>query len=230
MNNRVLLVEDDSSLSEVIFDYLEMNNFEVDLCQDGKEAWKAFNNNKYNICVIDVMLPRLDGFSLAEKIRKEDKYIPIIFMTAKSMQEDKIKGLKIGADDYLTKPFDPEELVLRIKAILKRSNLAKDSFETLEEIVDIGPYKFNTATFELNKKDKSLKLTPKEGKLLCMLYKKKSGVLNRTEALKEIWHKNDRASSRSMDVYILKLRNHFEEDNDVEIQNYHGKGFKLVVS
>jgi DNA-binding response OmpR family regulator len=228
---KILLVEDDSNFSYVISDFLKMEGFDVTKTYDGKEALQTFNKKSFDICVIDIMLPKMDGFKLAEKIKKEDEFMPIIFMTAKSMSDDKIRGLKIGADDYITKPFEPEELSLRIKTVMKRYLLfEKPDFDELKEIEEIGNYKFNTKTFELKIGESSQKLTPKEGKLLALLLLHKDDMLNRNEALRNIWHKVDAPASRSMDVYILKLRNYLDKDSRVNISNYHGKGFKLDVA
>lgn len=231
MNNdiRILLVEDDQNLSFVVKDFLGMNGYEVDIAEDGKDGLALFENKAYDLFILDVMLPRMDGFKLAEKIRKKDERTPIIFLTAKSLQEDKNRGLQAGADDYITKPFDTQELILRIRAILKRSlREAGDPLqEKIEKSVEFGIYTFNTAELILTSKDSVIKLTPKEGKLLSLLYQHKNDILTRNEALKSIWGESTKTNGRSMDVYITRLRKYLATDDNVNIENLHGKGFKL---
>jgi DNA-binding response OmpR family regulator len=225
----ILLVEDDDNLSFVVKDFLEMNGYTVDIAEDGKEGLSMFENKAYDLFVLDVMLPKMDGFKLAERIRKKDERTPIIFLTAKSMQEDKNRGLQSGADDYITKPFDTQELILRIRAILKRSlREAGDPLQQkIAKTVEMGKYTYNTSEMVLSFEGEDIKLTPKEGKLLTLLYQHKNDILSRNEALKSIWGESTKTNGRSMDVYITRLRKYIAKDDSVKIENLHGKGFKL---
>ncbi len=224
----ILLVEDDPNFGSVLRDYLMLNDFDVTLAKDGLEGFVMFKNNEYDICILDVMMPRKDGFSLAEDIRKTNTQIPIIFLTAKTMKEDVLRGYQAGADDYLTKPFDSEVLLLKIKAIFQR----KDK-EVLKEEED---YDFTIGSFQLNSKLRQLtfkngepqKLSPKENKLLKMLVQHKNDLMPRELALTKIWRDDNYFTSRSMDVYIAKLRKYLSVDDKVEIINIHGEGFRLV--
>lgn len=226
---RILLVEDDENLSFVVKDFLEMNGYAVDIAPDGKQGLVLFETVSYDLFILDVMLPKMDGFKLAEKIKKKDERTPIIFLTARSMQEDKNRGLQSGADDYITKPFDTQELILRIRAILKRS--LREAGDPLQQkiarTVKVGQYSFNTSEMKLSNNNEEIKLTPKEGKLLVLLYQHKNEILNRDEALKSIWGESTKTNGRSMDVYITRLRKYLAKDESVKIENLHGKGFKL---
>ena len=225
---RILLVEDDPNFGSVLKDYLNLNDFEVTLAKDGLEGFVMFKNNEYDLCILDVMMPRKDGFSLAEDIRKANKQIPIIFLTAKTMKEDVLKGYQVGADDYLTKPFDSEVLLYKVKAIFKR----KEKEQKPEE----EEFNFNVGNFHLNSKLRQLtfkdeepqKLSPKENKLLKMLVQHKNDLMPRELALTKIWRDDNYFTSRSMDVYIAKLRKYLSKDDSVEIINIHGEGFRLV--
>lgn len=226
---KILLTEDDENLGMILKEFLEIKGFEVIHALDGFDGFEKFKSDKFNICILDVMMPRKDGFTLAKEIRAIDEFTPIIFLTAKSMQHDRIEGFKIGADDYITKPFSTEELLLRINAILKRiNNSSKPEFVSNETLFDIGQYRFDYERRILSLKGKELKLTSKEADLLRLLCLHKNSVLERTTALKQIWKTDSYFAGRSMDVYIVKLRHYLEEDKKIEIVNIHGTGFKMI--
>jgi DNA-binding response OmpR family regulator len=222
---KILLVEDDLNLGFVIQDALKMNHFKVTLAKDGKEGLKVFSENDFDICIFDVMLPKKDGFSLAEDVRKLNAQIPIIFLTAKSQTEDKIKGFKLGADDYITKPFNMDELVLRMEAILKRSNggiSAESQFN-----FSIGSYSFDAANYILFRGNNSKTLTKKEADILKILCEQKGKVVERELILNMVWGDDSYFNGRSLDVFITKLRKYLIEDASVTIKNIHGVGFSL---
>lgn len=224
----ILLVEDDPNFGSVLRDYLSLNDFDVTLAKDGLEGFVMFKNNEYDLCVLDVMMPRKDGFSLAEDIRKTNTQIPIIFLTAKTMKEDILKGYQAGADDYLTKPFDSEVLLYKIKAISQRK---EKEFSKEEEDYDftIGSFRLNSKLRQLTfKNEPPQKLSPKENKLLKMLVQHKNDLMPRELALTKIWRDDNYFTSRSMDVYIAKLRKYLSKDDKVEIVNIHGEGFRLL--
>ncbi len=221
---RILLVEDDINLGFVIQDNLKIAGYHVHLATDGKQGLKAFNEEKYDLGLFDVMLPKKDGFSLAEDIRRLNQTMPIIFLTAKSMVEDKIKGFKVGADDYVTKPFSIEELSLRIEAILKRSSGNKIADY---ENYSIGSYTFDISTYELQHKDLTKKLTKKEAEILKLLCQHPEKVIEREVILNLVWGDDSYFNGRSLDVFITKLRKYLKEDPSVKITNVHGIGFKL---
>ncbi len=223
---RILLVEDDTNLGQILQEYLEVKGFDTTLCRDGLEAWQTFQQDVFDFCILDVMMPKMDGFSLAEKIRRKDQEIPFIFLTAKSLKEDTITGLKIGADDYLTKPFRMEELLLRIQAILRRIGTPEDGITQTQ--FSIGQYSFDFDRQKLEHAGGEQKLTSKEAELLRMLCAHKNRVMDRSLALKKIWRDDSYFNARSMDVYITKLRKYLKGDENVQIVNVHGKGFKLV--
>ena len=223
---RILLVEDDVNLGTILSEFLSMKNFKVDLCKDGEEGYTSYSNNNYDLCLLDVMMPKKDGFTLAKEIRQTNKNIPIIFLTAKSMQNDKIEGLKLGADDYITKPFSTEELLLRIHAILKRSASINDFVKTMNYM--IGKYTFDYQKKELKLKRSIQTLTYKEAELLKLLCENKNNILRRDLALTKIWNEETYFTARSMDVYITKLRNYLKSDRSIQIENVHGVGFKLI--
>ena len=226
--NHILLVEDDPNFGSVLRDYLILNDFEVTLAKDGVEGLVLFKNNDYDLCVLDVMMPRKDGFSLAEDIRKKDKQVPIIFLTAKTLKEDVLRGYQVGADDYLTKPFDSEVLLYKIKAILQRNDNDNVKEEEENDFV-IGDFQVNTKLRQLTYKNQvTQKLSPKENKLLKMLIQNKNDLMPREMALTKIWRDDNYFTSRSMDVYIAKLRKYLSLDEKVEIINIHGEGFRLV--
>jgi len=225
---RILLAEDDINLSTVLRDYLEMLDYEVTLCSNGEEGMKAFRSGTYNLCLLDVMMPVKDGFTMAEEIRRSDERVPVIFITAKSFKEDKIRGFQIGCDDYITKPFSTEELSLRIKAILRRceANL-KPADKENTQLYKIGRYLFDYPNLTLTLNEDEIHLTRKEADLLRLLCLNENKILKRDEALKEIWGRDNYFIGRSMDVFIAKLRRYLKDDNDITIRNIHGTGFKL---
>lgn len=223
---RILLCEDDENLGMLLREYLNAKGYNAELCPDGDAGYKAFLKNKYDLCVLDVMMPKMDGFTLAGEIRKVNTEIPIIFLTAKTLKEDVLEGFKIGADDYLTKPFSMEELTFRIEAILRRVHGKKNKDTS---IYQIGRFTFDTQKQLLTIGDRQTKLTTKESELLSLLCAHANEILQRDFALKSIWIDDNYFNARSMDVYITKLRKHLKEDPDVEIINIHGKGYKLII-
>ena len=221
----IFMCEDDENLGMLLREYLQAKGFAVDLFPDGEAGAKAFPKEKYDLCILDVMMPKKDGFTLAQEIRTANFEIPIIFLTAKTLKEDILEGFKIGADDYLTKPFSMEELLLRIEAILRRVSGKK----TMKEgPVNLGKFIFDTQKQTLTMDNKVIKLTTKESDLLSLLYDNVNQVLERNYALKKIWGVVDYFNARSMDVYITKLRKLLKDDPDLEIMNIHGKGYKLI--
>lgn len=224
---KVLLVEDDTNFGQVLKNYLELNDFIVELARDGILGLAAFRREKFDICLLDVMMPNMDGFTLAEEIRNVDPEIPLFFLSAKSMKDDILNGYKLGADDYITKPFDSEILLQKIKAILKRNQELQEKQHAQVEFI-IGRYHFNSKLRSLAIDDKSQTLSPKENELLTMLCEYKNDLLPRETALKRIWGSDTYFNGRSMDVYIAKLRKYLREDSGVEIVNIHGNGFRLV--
>ena len=228
MKPKILLVEDDPNLGMILQESLILKGgYDVTLAKDGFEGLKAFSDKKFDICVFDVMMPKMDGFSLAKDIRKTDPDIPIIFSTAKSMLQDKIEGFSLGGDDYITKPFNIEELLLRINALLKRSGKLKSEEEDTG-IYKIGKYIFNYHLQSLKLDNTETRITSKEAELLRLLCLNKNSILKRDEALIKIWNDDSYFNGRSMDVFLTKLRKHLKEDPNVEILNIHGKGYKLV--
>ena len=227
MNKRkILLVEDDPNLGFVIKDNLSQKGYDVTLCADGESGSIIFAENIFELCILYVMLPKKDGFSLAQGIRSGNKDIPILFLTAKSMVEDKLKGFQTGADDYITKPFNLDELLCRIEVFLRRSNGHATIQE--EKIVKIGQFEFDYANLTLQIEDNKKTLTQKEAEVLRLLHVSRGRVLKREEMLKQVWGDDDYFMGRSMDVFISKLRKYLKEDPTVQIVNYHGIGFKLV--
>jgi DNA-binding response OmpR family regulator len=224
---KILLAEDDPNLGLLLEEYLQAKGYAVTLAINGKEGFDMFCKHNYDLCLLDVMMPLKDGFTLAKEIRVSNKQVPIIFLTAKSMKEDTIEGFSAGGDDYITKPFSMEELLARIQAILRRSMKAMVLENTQSEFL-IGRYTFNTETQLLKGGADDVKLTTKEGQLLRLLAINKNDILDRSFALKTIWHDDNYFNSRSMDVYITKLRKYLKQDPKVEIVNIHGKGFKLL--
>lgn len=226
---KVLLAEDDKNLGNVLKAYLEAKNYPTVLCEDGQIAFETFKRGNFDFCILDIMMPEMDGFTLAKNIRKMNKNIPILFLSAKTMQEDRIHGFEVGADDYLTKPFSMEELLMRIKAIMRRSTAVAN-----EESKSV--FKFGKYTFEYNRQllfvvdDKKMKLTSKEAELLKLLCENINNVLDRSVALNKIWFNDSYFNARSMDVYITKLRKYLKDDSNIELINVHGVGFKLVES
>src|SRR6476620_4587846 len=225
--NKVLLVEDDTNFGQVLKNYLELNDFVVELARDGILGLAAFRRERFDICLLDVMMPNMDGFTLAEEIRNVDPDVPLFFLSAKSMKEDILQGYKLGADDYITKPFDSEVLLHKIKAILKRNEELNREAEKRE--FDLASYHFNPKLRELSHGGKTQTLSPKENELLKMLCEYKNDLLPREQALKRIWGSDTYFNGRSMDVYIAKLRKYLKDDPMIEIVNIHGNGFRLVV-
>ncbi|MEA5260899.1 response regulator transcription factor [Arcicella aquatica] len=225
---KILLVEDDDSLGFVIKDNLEQEGYTIDLQTDGKAGQKAFQNNQYDICIFDVMLPEMDGFSLAEFVRGTGSEVPIIFLTAKSLKEDRIKGLKLGADDYLTKPFSIEELVLRIEAILKRTG-KKTGQVVNQNIHNIGKYTFDVKNLKLFFENETQDLTHREADLLAFLVNNKNETLSRDKILIAIWGDDDYFKGRSLDVFITRLRKYLNKDQNIKLTNVHGVGFRFDV-
>lgn len=223
---RILLCEDDENLGMLLREYLQAKGFNADLYTDGDAGYKAFLKGKYDLCVLDVMMPKKDGFALAQEIRTVNNEVPIIFLTAKSLKEDILEGFKIGADDYITKPFSMEELVFRIEAILRRVKGKKGKEVTMYKI---GNYTFDTQKQTLTLNGFTDKLTTKESELLSLLCAHANEILERNYALKTIWIDDNYFNARSMDVYITKLRKKLVDDPRVEIINIHGKGYKLIV-
>ncbi len=222
---KILLCEDDENLGMLLREYLQAKGFITELCADGEAGYKAFLKAKYDICVLDVMMPKKDGFTLAKEIRNTNQDVPIIFLTAKTLKEDILEGFKIGADDYITKPFSMEELVFRIEAIIRRTKGKKNKEST---VYHIGNFTFDTQKQLLCLGDEQRKLTTKENELLALLCSHANEILQRDFALKTIWIDDNYFNARSMDVYITKLRKHLKDDPQIEIINIHGKGYKLI--
>lgn len=226
IKTRILLAEDDENLGLLLKEYLIAKGFETELFKDGEKALKGFKNNHFDICILDVMMPIKDGFALAREIRMINPAMPILFLTAKSMKEDVLEGFSIGADDYMTKPFSIEELLVRIEAILRRAR--KDQGPLGQSVFAIGAYSFDATKQILQHGDQVRKLTTKESELLRYLCVNKNAVLDRNFALKNIWVDDSYFNARSMDVYITKLRKYLSDDSSIEIINVRGKGFKLL--
>lgn len=221
-NRKILLVEDDPNLGFVIKDNLLIKGYDVTLCIDGEQGLNIFSSHEFNLCILDVMLPKKDGFTLARDIREKNKNIPILFLTAKSMMEDKLEGFQIGADDYITKPFDFEELLCRVEVFLRRKYVSED-----QKKFPVGGFEFDYANLSLTIKGQEKFLTQKEADILKLLYLNRGRVLKREEILNQIWGNDDYFMGRSMDVFISKLRKYLKDDPAVQIINYHGVGFKL---
>ena len=221
---KILYVEDDLTLSFVTRDNLELYGYSIDFCEDGFEAYKMFNQNKYDLCILDVMLPRMDGYELARRIRNRNEEVPIIFLTAKSTREDKIYGLKIGADDYITKPFSIEELVLKIEVFLKRSGQRKSA---LQGRCEIGEFEFDLKNHRLKGANEVRQLTHREAELLKILCENKDTIIKREDLLMKIWGDDHYFASRSLDVFISRLRKYLKPDPAVRIENIHNVGYRL---
>jgi len=225
---KIMLAEDDTNFGMVLKDYLSINEFDVHLYRDGKQALDKFEKGKFDLCILDVMMPIMDGFTLAEKIKEQDTNVPLIFLTAKSMKIDMVRGFRIGADDYITKPFDSEILMLKIKALLNRSETIT---KTINEQVTfkIGAFNFNSRLRTIEGFGKEQKLSPKEAALLAMLCVYMNDILPREIALRKIWDDDNYFTARSMDVFITKIRKYLKDDANVELLNVHGNGYRLVV-
>lgn len=224
---KLLLAEDDENLGLLLKEYLIARGYDADLYPDGEAAYKGFMKEHYDICILDIMMPKKDGFTLAKDIRIVNSEMPIIFLTAKTLKDDVIEGFKMGADDYITKPFSMEELIFRIEAILRRT--AQESQASSQPVFTLGKYTFDTHKQTLSDGVETLKLTTKESDLLKLLCQNANKVLERNYALKSIWIDDNYFNARSMDVYITKLRKHLKDEPSVEIINVHGKGYKLIV-
>lgn len=226
-NIKVLLAEDEKNFGEMLKTYLDAKGYSTKLCINGEEALSEFYSEVYNFCILDVMMPIKDGFTLAKEIRKKDKKVPILFLTAKSLPDDILKGFQLGADDYITKPFNMDVLLMRMNAILRRS-AGNTKTGNLGSTYRLGNYLFDNNRQVLTINGKEHKLTSKESELLKLLCENANDLLDRSMALKEIWHDDSYFNARSMDVYITKLRKYLKEDNSIELINVHGTGFKLV--
>lgn len=227
MKPKILLVEDDTNLGFIISDQLKMDGYDVALASDGMEGFKRFNEEGFDLCIFDVMMPKKDGFSLAEDVRKINKTIPILFLTAKSMTEDKVKGFNVGGDDYMTKPFSSEELKVRVRALLKRVNIHVGNEN--DDQIQIGQFIYDISNYTLTSADFEKKLTKKEAQILKILAKFTNQVVAREMVLNAVWGKDDYFVGRSLDVFITKLRKYLIGDPSVNIENIHGIGFKLSV-
>ena len=224
----ILYVEDDPDLAFVTRENLQLKGYQITLCKSGTEALKVFNSSHFKLCILDVMLPQMDGFTLAKKIREQNEHIPIIFLTARSMMEDRVKGFSIGGDDYLTKPFSIEELILKIEVFLKRNKVTTDS-KSSRGIFKLGNYTFDYFNMNLSIGDKVQRLTSREAELLNFLVQHPNEVIKKEEILKDVWDNDSYFNSRSLDVFISKLRKHLSADPKVKINNIHGIGFILVI-
>ncbi len=230
MGNKILLVEDDQNFGDVLRSYLEMHDYEVNLATDGDAGIEEFKKGSFNICIFDVMMPKKDGFTLAKEVRSINKEVPIIFLTAKTLKEDVLEGFKIGADDYITKPFNSEELLFRVKAVIRRSSKPEDDLENQREF-EIGTYHFDYALRILTYTPDGTtdKLSPKEAQLLRLFCFRMNDVLQRSEALTKIWEDDNYFTARSMDVFITKIRKYLAKDDNIEIINIHGNGFRMYL-
>ena len=225
---QILLAEDDLDFGNILKQYLEISGYQITWAKDGQEALEFFKNGSFNICVFDVMMPKMDGFTLAEKVIDMNPEIPFIFLTARKMKEDKIKGLKLGADDYIVKPFEADELVLRLSNILKRTEKAASQLPQ-ESIIKISDYNFDTTRLELSCNDYKKQLTQKEGELILFLFNHKNQLLKREDILKAVWENDDFFSGRSMDVFISRLRKYFKQDSSISIESIRGVGLEFKV-
>jgi DNA-binding response OmpR family regulator len=222
---KIFLVEDDLSFGSVLKSYLELNDYSVDWIEDGKFAVEHFRKGSFDICILDVMLPHVDGFTIAGEIRKMNTSVPIVFLTAKKLKDDVLKGYGVGADDYVTKPFDTDILLAKIKAIIARREPSGSS----KDVYEIGKFIFNARLRTLTLGERELKLSPKEAELLDMLANNPNGLISREMALRKIWGTDDYFTARSMDVYVTKLRRYLADDPNLTIKNIHGAGFQLII-
>lgn len=232
MNNspHILLVEDDVNFGSVLKSFLEMHRYNVTLCDNGEKGYSAFRAGSFDICLVDVMMPYKDGFTLVQEIRRFDSMIPVVFITAKSMKPDVLNGFEVGADDYITKPFDSEILLQKIKALLRRSSRKTSDEVQVNGEIAIGGFVFNTQTRELQGVGNTINLSPKEAELLTLLCNEGQTLLERHRALVKLWGEDNYFTARSMDVYITRLRSYFKPDASISIINVQRKGFRLVVS
>ncbi len=224
-NTKILLTEDDPNLGQILSEYLTMKGYHTTLCKDGEEGGERFKEGKFDLCILDLMMPKKDGFTLAKEIRTQDDETPIIFLTAKSMQEDVLKGFKVGGDDYITKPFSMEELLMRIQAVLKRTGTGEDDFP---KEFSIGQLKYFYTENRLVKPSGEVKLTTKENELLRVFFENINKTVDRSSALKKIWKDDSYFNARSMDVYIAKLRKHLSDQENIKILTIHGEGFRMI--
>ncbi len=225
---KILVVEDDPNLGQILKEYLDLKGYATELAADGEAGLRRFETGNFDFCILDIMMPKKDGFTLAKEIRQQDKEIPIIFLTAKSMKEDTIAGLKVGADDYLTKPFSMEELLLRIKAIMRRTKDKQEQRTFEPQQFTMGDCTFNYDHLLLKTPVREIKLTAKESDLLRVFCKNLNHTVDRSIFLKEVWKDDSYFNARSMDVYIAKLRKYLKDDTTLQILTVHGQGFKLV--
>jgi DNA-binding response OmpR family regulator len=225
-SHHIFLVEDDLSFGSVMKSYLEINDYQVTWVDDGKHALERFRNGKFHICILDIMLPNVDGFTIGKEIRTIDKDIPMVFLTAKALKEDILKGYNLGADDYITKPFDTEVLLCKISAIIKRQT----TNPVHEEVIfTIGSYRFDSKLRQIHRGENVQKLSPKESDLLKLLCQNQNELLSRETALRKIWGDDGYFTARSMDVFVTKLRKYLSDDTNIEIKNIHGSGFILEI-
>jgi len=231
MSQNILLVEDDRNFGDVLRSYLEMHDYDVTLATDGEAGWDTYKKGSYDLCILDVMMPKKDGFTLGKEIKEDNPRVPLVFLTAKALKEDVIDGFKIGADDYITKPFNSEELLYRVQAVLKRSSVEEKPKEDKKEF-EIGKFHFNfplrILTFDPSGAKEKDKLSPKEAQLLKLFCEYKNDVLPRSVALTQIWEEDNYFTARSMDVFVTKLRKYLKRDDNLEIINIHGNGFRLI--
>ncbi len=228
-NKKILIVEDDPNFGSVLRDYLSLNSYKISLAKNGIEGFEKFKKDNFDLCILDVMMPYKDGFTLAKEIREKSSQVPIIFLTAKTLKEDVLKGFKVGGDDYLSKPFDSDVLLAKIKAILNRQKVV-DTPNSEEFQFSISDFHFNSKLRLLSFKDhNNIKLSPKENQLLRLLVLYLNDLMPREVALNKIWRDDNYFTSRSMDVYIAKLRKYLSSDSKIEIVNIHGEGFRLLV-
>jgi DNA-binding response OmpR family regulator len=226
MKKRILLAEDDANLGSLLRNYLQAKEYETTLFVNGRAALERFSSGMFDLCILDIMMPEMDGLALAKAVRNADPAIPVIFLTAKNQEEDIIEGFKTGADDYITKPFSMEELLYRIEAIFRRTSGPVETKS--EELHQIGAYTFDSKRQHLIFKDQQISLTTKESELLLLLYRHRNEILERNYALKSIWIDDNYFNARSMDVYITRLRKYLKKDPEVKILNIHGKGYRLI--
>lgn len=225
---RILLAEDDLDFGNILKQYLEISGYSITWAKDGKEALELFKNGSFHICVFDIMMPKMDGFTLAEKVININPETPFVFLTARKLKEDKIKGLKLGADDYIVKPFEADELILRLNNILKRTEKAASQLPQLD-LINIGMYSFDTVRLEITCKDYKKQLTQKEAELILFLYNHKNQLLKREDILKSVWENDDFFSGRSMDVFISRLRKYFKLDPSIAIESIRNIGLEFKV-
>ena len=227
-NKKILIVEDDPNFGSILKEYLIINDYDITLAKNGIEGFEKFKKDDFDLCIFDVMMPEMDGFTLAKEIREIDKKIPILFLTAKSMKEDKLQGFESGADDYLTKPFDSDILLLKIKSIFKRKKVSKSETK-VKFLYEFSDFTFNSKLRILRyKNEEDVKLSPKENELLKLLLNHLNDLMPRELALIKIWNDDNYFTSRSMDVYIAKIRKYLQKDDKLEIENIHGEGFRLI--